>query len=225
MTTPGPCLLLGDGITDDKLLSIARFLPTARDLLCLKLTSKRFAAKIIAALSEGAAAAAKEMLSIADEAGRQWVAGCSEQERGWVLRHHFERFLCLMHRVAVLRLPLVFGRAHGNITLSENAAVATKTAGGAWRAAASKVVMRSGRHFVQIMVIESQTSPMRSYYMMFGWWSGQAGVWKQGRGRIMRTATASWRRTSGAAASAPHTTGRGCRARRSRATASACCSI
>ena len=43
------CPLLGDGITDDTLLNIARFLPTAKDLLCLKLTDKRFGAKIIAA--------------------------------------------------------------------------------------------------------------------------------------------------------------------------------
>ena len=44
-----PCPLLGDGITDDMLLNIARFLPTAKDLLCLMLTNSRFAAKIIAA--------------------------------------------------------------------------------------------------------------------------------------------------------------------------------
>ena len=43
-------LLLGDGIADDTLLHIARFLPTARDLLCLGLTCPRFAAKIIAAV-------------------------------------------------------------------------------------------------------------------------------------------------------------------------------
>ena len=168
---------------------------------------------------------APEMLSIPEEAARLRVAGCSEQERGWVPRRELESWLCLMHEVGLLRVPLLFGRAYGSITLSEGGAVATKNAVSTVRTAASMVVMRSGRHFVQIMVIESQTSPMRSYYMMFGWWSGQAGVWKQGRGRIMRTATASWRRTSGAAASAPHTTGRGCRARRSRATASACCSI
>ena len=40
--------LFGDGITDDMLVNIARFLPTARDLLCLKLINIRFAAKIIA---------------------------------------------------------------------------------------------------------------------------------------------------------------------------------
>ena len=41
--------MLGDGITDDILIRIAHFLPTARNLLCLGLTCPRFAAKIIAA--------------------------------------------------------------------------------------------------------------------------------------------------------------------------------
>ena len=59
-----PCPLLGGGITDDTLLHIARFLPTARDLLCFGLACPRFAAKIIAAhgVSAGGAAAAPEML-------------------------------------------------------------------------------------------------------------------------------------------------------------------
>ena len=65
------CPLLGDGITDDTLLNIARFLPTAKDLLCLKLTNSRFAAKIIAAApSGGSGRAVPEMLCIADEAER-----------------------------------------------------------------------------------------------------------------------------------------------------------
>ena len=44
-----PCPLLGDGLTDDTLLNIVRFLPTAKDLVCLQLTNTRFAAKVIAA--------------------------------------------------------------------------------------------------------------------------------------------------------------------------------
>ena len=43
------CPLLGDGITDDTLLHIARFLPTAKDLLRLHLTNRRFSTKCIAA--------------------------------------------------------------------------------------------------------------------------------------------------------------------------------
>ena len=41
-----PCPLLGDGITDDMLLLIAGFLPSARDLLCLQLACPRFATKV-----------------------------------------------------------------------------------------------------------------------------------------------------------------------------------
>ena len=37
----GACPLLGNGVTDDTLLHIARFLATARDLLALQLTSPR----------------------------------------------------------------------------------------------------------------------------------------------------------------------------------------
>ena len=48
MAMAAPCPLLGDSITDDKLLHITRFLPTATDLLCLVLTNARFAAKVIA---------------------------------------------------------------------------------------------------------------------------------------------------------------------------------
>ena len=42
-----PCPLLGDGVTDDTLLHIASFLTTARDLLCLRLTCRRFDVKCI----------------------------------------------------------------------------------------------------------------------------------------------------------------------------------
>ena len=112
MAAPRP--LLGDGITDDTLPDTARFFPTARDLLCLQLTSPRFAARVIGAPSAGGtvAAAAPEMLSIVEEAARLWVAGCSEQERGWVPRSELESWLGLMREVAMLRVPLLFGRAH-----------------------------------------------------------------------------------------------------------------
>ena len=104
-----------------------------------------------------AAAAAPEMLCIVEDAGRLWVACCSEQERGWVSWIEGKSWLCLMHEVALLRVPLVFGRAHGSFTLSEGGAVATFGAGddkedGEQRAAASKVVMRSGRHFMRCTV-------------------------------------------------------------------------
>ena len=88
----------------------------------------------------------------AEETARRWVAGCSEQERGWAPRRGVESWLCLMHEVGALRLPLAFGRAHASITLSENGALATKT-GGSWRTAASTAVMRSGRHYAKFTVV------------------------------------------------------------------------
>ena len=42
------------------------------------------------------AAAAPEMLCIAEEAGRLWVTGCCEQERGWVPRRDLESWLGLV---------------------------------------------------------------------------------------------------------------------------------
>ena len=56
-------------------------------------------------MNGGAAAAAPEMLSIVEEAGRLWVAGCSEQERGWAPRHELDNLLGLMHEVGLLREP------------------------------------------------------------------------------------------------------------------------
>ena len=90
-----------------------------------------------------------------EEAARRWVAGCSEQERGWVPRRGLESWLGLMHEVGVLRLPLAFGRAHADFTLSENGAVATR-GGYDYRAAASKAVMRSGRHFAQFTLVNGE---------------------------------------------------------------------
>ena len=95
--------------------------------------------------------------SIVEEAARLWVAGCSEQERGWAPRwtKRGRSWLCLMQEVELLRVPLLFGRAHAIFKLSEGGAVATKNVGDStMRTAASKVVMRSGRHFVRFTVIQ-----------------------------------------------------------------------
>ena len=157
-----PCPLLGDGITDVTLLAIARFLPTARDLLCIGLTCPRFAAKIIVAAPSvigggDGAAAAPEMLRFVEKAARLWVAGCSEQERSWVPRLGFESWLGVMYEVELLRVPLAFRRAHADLTLSEGGAVATKTANYGYQSLASKVVMRLGRHFAQFSVVMGHT--------------------------------------------------------------------
>ena len=146
--------------TPDKVaIAIACFLLTARDLLCLRLSCRRFNIKCIVG-GGGAAAAAPEMLCIVDDAARRWVAGCSEQERGWVPCRELESWLCLIQRfvtkVAVLRAPLAFGRAHGDFTLSAGGAVATRGVDNDWCAAASKVEMRSGRHFALFTVVQGQ---------------------------------------------------------------------
>ena len=74
--------------------------------------------------------AAPEMLCIADEAARLWLAGCSEQELGWVPRLELESLLCLVREVGLLRGPVAFGRAQADMTLSEGGAVATRAAEG-----------------------------------------------------------------------------------------------
>ena len=107
-----PCPLLGDGIADDTLIHIAGFLPTVKDLLCLKLTNTRFCAKghpgaqrRAGGWSQLDGAAAPECCASADEAGRLWVAGYSEHERGWVPRVQLESWLGLMHAMEVLQVP------------------------------------------------------------------------------------------------------------------------
>ena len=76
-----------DELPDEVMLQICSFIGV-RELGRLECVSQRFAEKSIAAPSGGGepAAAALEMLSLAEEAARRWVAGCSEQERGWVPR-------------------------------------------------------------------------------------------------------------------------------------------
>ena len=90
-----------------------------------------------------------------EEAARQWIATCTDQEQGWVPRERWpgrESWLGLMWEVESLRRGAVFGRSHGSITLSENGALATKATFGN-RAAASKATMRAGCHYVQFTVM------------------------------------------------------------------------
>ena len=102
------------------------------------------------------------MLCITDEAGRLYMAGCSELERGWVPQLGGESWLGLMREVEELRVPLAFGRTHADITLSEGGAVATKSVNvGGLRTVASKVVMRPGRHCACFTVVQGSN-------MMFG---------------------------------------------------------
>jgi hypothetical protein len=168
------------------LLLICSLLASAKDYLSLRLTCRRFDAKIIAAPSGGTAAAGgggstaaaggggiaaaePEMLCIVDEAARRWVAQHSER---WVVsRRALESWLGLMHRGP----PLVFGRAHDTFTLSENGVVATINADHEkWegKIAASTAVMHSGRHFAQFTMLAGCPVPMQMQcpdkYPMFG---------------------------------------------------------
>ena len=198
-------------MTDDLLIHIASMLTAPTDLVRLQLTCPRFADKVCGS---------SEMLSIPEEAARLWLEGCSEQERGWVPRRGLESWLGLMHEVGALRLPLAFGRAHADITLSENGAVATMDAPAPAptlpRSAASKVVMRSGRHFVQFTVVAGDD-------VLFGvirpGWDVEGGSWTRVCGRPLLL-----RHVRRAPLARLPTTGRGCSTRGSRATASACCS-
>ena len=109
------------------------------------------------------ARATPEMLSLPEEAARRRVAGYNEQERGWVPRGVGESWLGLMQEVGVCGCCLAVclsvaaagvGLAHAEVTLSEDGALATKNVfGGTYRTAASKVVMRSGRHYAQLTVM------------------------------------------------------------------------
>ena len=147
---------------------IACALEGPRDLLCLARACRHFATKCIAApaahhtaASGGATAAAQqaEMWSIAEEVARWWIASCTDQERGWVPRRGRESWLGLMWEVEVLRRGVVFGRSHVEIALSEGGVVAKKgmTASYENHVAASKVVMRAGRHYAQFAVVSGRS--------------------------------------------------------------------
>ena len=136
-------------------------------------------------------------------------------------RHEFESWLGLMREVASLLVPLVFGRAHANLTLSEGGPVARTTVSseeewdGVWRAAASKVVMRSGCHFARFTLEQGVGVYFSVHRPDWNVEGGHSAFEEDGHSSTARgTETAS---------PAP-TTGSGSRPRGSRATASACCS-
>ena len=127
------------------MLGLACVLLTAKDLLHLRLSCKRFNIRCIVAPSVAGrgGSAAPEMLCIVEDGARGCPAGCSEQERGRVPRLSFESWLGLMHEVALLRWRSVVGRMPVSRTLSERGAVATRNVGGGVVTAATTAV--SGR--------------------------------------------------------------------------------
>jgi hypothetical protein len=168
-----------DAATDDTLLAIAVALPTPADLLRLALTCRAAAQRFYftatshrsgsAVPSGGTAAAAQQQAdtwTIIEEAARQWIAACTDQERGWVPRRGRESWLGLMWEVQVLRRGAVFGRSDFLITLSEGGSVATRVMGNYSRTAASKAVMRAGHHYAQFTVVAEVV--MHGSDMFFG---------------------------------------------------------
>jgi hypothetical protein len=200
---------------------IAATLADPRDLLRLAVAlPRRFATKCIAAPAahrnfEGGGAAAIEMWSIAEEVARRWIVTCTDQERGWVPRRGQESWLGLMWEVQSLRRgAAVLGRSHEHITLFEGGSRATKASGiFEYRAAASKAVMRAGRHYVQFAVV---SGPHRSVCDIM---LGVTAV--EGGDDAYRVDGHCFYNTWGG--SCFPGTGRACRAQR-RATASACSS-
>ena len=168
-----------DAATDDTLLAIAIALPTPADLLRLALICRAAAQRFYftgatsyrsgsgsAVPSGGTAAAAAaqqtETWSIIQEAARQWITTCTDQERGWVPRRGRESWLSLMWEVESLRRGAVFGRSHARITLSESGSLATGNGHDGERCtAASKAVMRVGRHYAQFTMVSDR-------FMFFG---------------------------------------------------------
>ena len=80
-----------------------------------------------------------------------------------------------MHEVALLRVSLLFGRAHADVTLSEGGAVATKSVVGMARAAASTMVMRSGRRFARFTAVEGSTMFFGAIRQDTGWLQVEPG--------------------------------------------------
>ena len=198
---------------DEFVLGVVRFLLTAKDLLSFRLSCRRFnirciacSARAAAAGDDGAAAAAApEMVCIVEDAGRRWVALCSEQERGWASHLEGESWLCLMHEVALLRT----GRWRSSATSCYT------------RAAASTVVMRSGRHFAQFTVASGGS---RLFGVLRPGWDVQGASAHQGGVDPHFVDGHCFYDTYGGRASLATAAGRGCSQQRSRAIASACCS-
>jgi hypothetical protein len=175
---------------DEAAIIIACALTDPKDLLRLARACRRFAIKCIAAPAAhrtaasgggGTAAAAQqelEMWSIVEEAARRWIADCTVQERGWVSRRGRESWLGLMWEVQSLRRgAAVFGRSHGSITLSEGRALATRRVESmhVFCTAASKVVMRAGRHYAQFTAVSDNAMSQRFFGVIRPGWDVEGG--------------------------------------------------
>ena len=108
------CHLL-DTCTNDLLLRILSSVSTAAaDLARLSLTCRHFGAPVGKGRREHSAR--EGQLCLVQQAGRRWLAMCSDQELSWVPRRGCESWLWLMHEVELLRLPLAFAHAQYGVT-------------------------------------------------------------------------------------------------------------
>jgi hypothetical protein len=147
------CHLL-ETCTDDLLLRILSSVSTAADLARLSLTCRHFGAPVGKGRREHSAR--EGQLCLVQQAGRRWLAMCSDQELSWVPRRGCENWLWLMHEVELLRLPLAFAHAQYGVALLEASAVAAR-APGEWctgySSAHSGAAMRAGRHAAKFSLI------------------------------------------------------------------------
>ena len=190
------CLLTAT--PDEAALAIACSLPTAADLLHLALTCQRFSARRVrvAAASEpateanGANAAPTAAWSIAEEAARLWLLSRGSQQRDWVPRREQESWLGLMHELQLLQRPLIFDRraqGFGGKIIGTDASIVNSDGDEEWEepdlsialmfgvelfcCAASKQVMRAGRHFAEFKLCKSKSaSPDVAFGLIRPWW-------------------------------------------------------
>ena len=132
-------------------LAVAATLSSEAELLSLALSCKRYSAKCIVrhvARASSAQRADSQRWSIVEEAARQWLSQCSEQERNWVPRRGEESWIGLMREVRLLRQAPMFAQSHKDIVLSDCGSRATcgKQNDFDWCTAASEQVMRAGCH-------------------------------------------------------------------------------
>lgn len=162
--TPGQTCILSR-CSDETLLQIACSVSDAKSLLCFALAYSRVGTRAVSAAicaSESSVPfahqqqpAATEMWSLADEAARQWLRGRSAIEHACTPRRGCESWMGLMHEVQRLRAPPSFGRVYKGIRVKAEdggqvvVKKQTNADGDATRTAASTVVMRAGKHFVQ----------------------------------------------------------------------------
>jgi hypothetical protein len=148
-------IIIACALTDPgDLLHLAVALPQRFAIKCIGAAASSHRTTASSGTAAAATAGAPDLWSIGEEAARRWIAGCTDQERGWVPRRGRESWLGLMWEVQSLRRGAVFGRSHESITLSEGGSRATvRAVQYYYLTTASKAVMRAGRHYAQFTLM------------------------------------------------------------------------